>query len=89
MENEIKVISDDKSVIITFLFKGYESIIKIPKELAYKFADDLYAELYDEPTYGELEDRVYKLEALVEALEETVNYYRELDERYDYYHRLK
>lgn len=89
MLSEIKVASDDKSIIVTFIFEENESMIKIPKELAYKFADDLYKELYDEPSYSELEDRVYKLEALVEALEETVDYYRELDERYDYYHRLK
>ncbi|SDG62101.1 hypothetical protein SAMN04244560_02656 [Thermoanaerobacter thermohydrosulfuricus] len=89
MLNKIKVTSDDKSVIIIFIFEREESMIKIPKELAYKLADDLYKELYDEPSYSELEDKVYKLEALVEALEETVDYYRELDERYDYYHRLK
>lgn len=89
MLNDIKVTSDDESVMITFIFEKDESMIKIPKKLAYKFADDLYTELYDEPSYSELEDKVYKLEALVEALEETVDYYRELDERYDYYHRLK
>jgi len=82
MLNKIKVTSDDKSVIIIFIFEREESMIKIPKELAYKLADDLYKELYDEPSYSELEDKVYKLE-------ETVDYYRELDERYDYYHRLK
>jgi len=85
MLNKIKVFSDDKSVII----ERDELTIKIPKDQAYKLVDDLYKELYDEPSYSELEDKVYKLEALVEALEETLDYYRELDETYDFYHRYK
>jgi hypothetical protein len=85
MLNKIKVFSDDKNVII----EREELTIEIPKELAYKLADDLYKELYDEPSYSELEDKVYKLEAQVEALEETLDYYRELDEIYDFYHRYK
>jgi hypothetical protein len=46
-------------------------------KLIYKFADWLYEKLYDEPTYRELEDKVFALESENDELKEDVKYWRE------------
>ena len=70
----IEVNAGDNDVSITFISDIEKLVINIPKELAYKFADGLYKELYDEPSYKELEDRVYSLENVIEELEDRLEY---------------
>ena len=48
------------------------------EKLIYKFADWLFKKLYDEPTYNELETKVYRLERENEELKEQVEYYEEV-----------
>lgn len=43
----------------------------------YEFAEWFFKKLYDEPTYEELETKVYRLEREIDELEEEVDYYKE------------
>lgn len=49
----------------------------------YKFAEWFFKKLYDEPTYEELQDKIYKLELKIEDLEDDLDYYKNINNRFE------